>query len=60
MKDFECANGRVYKFPENHCAFCEHCRDIIYDYTNGPYCFLCHFGGDFKTCGKFKEEIEEN
>lgn len=56
-KEFECADGKVYKFPENHCAFCEHCTDVFWDYTNGPYSFLCELGcAGYETCGKFEEE----
>lgn len=25
---------------KNSCVFCEHC-DVFWDYTNGPYLFLC-------------------
>lgn len=27
--------------PEKSCLFCRKCDDIIWDYTNGPYCFFC-------------------
>ena len=27
--------------PINSCYFCQHCTDIWFDYTNGPYMFLC-------------------
>ena len=27
--------------PEKSCLFCRKCNDIIWDYTNGPYCFFC-------------------
>lgn len=27
--------------PERSCLFCRKCDDIIWDYTNGPYCFFC-------------------
>lgn len=57
MKKFKCENGNIYKFPNRHCAFCENCEAIIYDYTHGPYMFLCNLGlGDYKTCKKFKKE----
>lgn len=44
--------------PDNCCLFCEHCTDVFFDYTNGPYMFLCDkgHGGDWNTCGDFKEE----
>jgi hypothetical protein len=27
--------------PVNSCVFCDHCTDIYYDYSNGPYMFVC-------------------
>lgn len=33
--------GGVYNFPTTHCAFCKHCGDLFWDYTNGPYMFMC-------------------
>lgn len=60
LKPFECDNGRVYLFPENHCAFCDNCTDLYFDYTNGPYMFLCNLGcEDYKTCKNFKQEEED-
>lgn len=35
------ATGDVYKFPTTHCAFCKHCTDLFWDYTSGPYMFMC-------------------
>lgn len=56
LKSFKCDNGITYSIPENHCVFCEHCTDIFYDYTNGPYLFFCDIGlDDFNTCNSFKE-----
>lgn len=40
-KSFRLQNGKEYMLPENSCAFCEHCTDVFYDYTNGPYAFKC-------------------
>ena len=59
-KLYECVNGKVYKLPPNHCVFCEHCADLIYDYTNGPYCFFCDLSNEtdcyeYETCGHFKD-----
>ena len=60
-RDFECDNGRIYQFPARHCAFCEHCTHVLYDYSHGPYMFLCDIGAeDYRTCGKFCEEESEN
>lgn len=27
--------------PAKSCVFCDHCTDIYYDYSNGPYIFAC-------------------
>ena len=61
-KEFKCENGKTYLLPENHCAFCEHCADVFYDYTNGPYMFLCNANCvDYKECFRFeKRNICEN
>lgn len=39
---------RVYKSENftirarpNSCFFCDHLTDIFWDYTNGPYMFIC-------------------
>ena len=59
-RDFECDNGRVYRFPARHCAFCRYCTHVLYDYSHGPYLFLCDIGAkDYRTCGKFCEEESE-
>lgn len=39
-KQYECGD-LVYLLPVNHCVFCKHCNDVIYDYMNGPYMFFC-------------------
>ena len=39
-KRYEC-DDQVYLLPVNHCVFCKHCNDVIYDYMNGPYMFFC-------------------
>lgn len=60
MKDFELESqpGKVYKLFDTHCAFCKYCTDIFWDYTNGPYMFLCKFGikSDGSGCEKFIDE----
>lgn len=58
-KEFECENGKTYLLPENHCAFCKHCPDIFFDYTNGPYLFICDLGKEYETCNSFKEVLVE-
>lgn len=42
-RPFRCDNGAVYLMPEKHCVFCEHCTDLLFDYTDGPYMFFAKF-----------------
>ena len=44
--------------PDKHCVFCNHCTDIFWDYTNGPYIVLCdkYHVADYRNCKSFKEE----
>lgn len=41
LKEFQCMNGKTYYAHKNSCLFCNHCSDIIFDFTNGPYMFMC-------------------
>ena len=60
-KPFRCENGKTYSMPENHCVFCKHCDDVFYDYTNGPYMFLCKNNqGNLESCTEFEAEEGEN
>ena len=48
--------------PEKSCLFCRKCEDIIWDYTNGPYCFSCEEdtkSGAIGECDYFEENYEE-
>jgi hypothetical protein len=65
LKIYHCASGKDYELPEKCCAFCKHCTDIFWDYTNGPYMFLCEltppagtatFGDIRVDCKDFIEE----
>lgn len=66
FKLFECANGRTYQAPDKSCCFCKHCTDIFYDFTHGPYLFMCDLERDAEkafenTCANFEEEkLNEN
>lgn len=40
-KEFKGEGYTVMAHPKS-CFFCEHCTDIIYDYSNGPYMFICN------------------
>ena len=64
MKLYKCEFYSVMA-AENSCFFCQHCSDIFFDYTNGPYAFICTEGvptsaGLKGRCNLFKEEKEEN
>lgn len=55
-RPFECENGSVYAMPEKHCVFCRNCTDVFYDYSNGPYMFICELNCDgFENCEKFSD-----
>jgi hypothetical protein len=57
LKELECESGITYMLPKAHCAFCKHCTDLFYDYTNGPYMFICELGHvDYKTCKRHEED----
>lgn len=54
--------GKVYRFPANHCVFCKHCMDFVYD-SGGPYMFFCEFDDDEMsvteqayTCERFEDD----
>lgn len=32
---------KYYICRKNACPVCKHCTDIYWDYTNGPYMFIC-------------------
>ena len=34
------------KCPEKACVFCDHCTDVFWDYTNGPYMVFCDISAD--------------
>lgn len=63
FKPFKCANGIAYYAKEKSCLFCKNCSDIFYDYSNGPYMFICREDretteGMAGTCKWFKGEDE--
>ena len=68
MSDNKCQGGlRKYEcefyttmVPPRHCLFCKHNTDVIWDYTNGPYMFVCDVAestekGDRGECPHFSE-----
>jgi hypothetical protein len=59
MKEYKCEYYSV-QVAENSCFFCQHCTDIFFDYTNGPYMFICDEDADTMKgydgqCKLFKE-----
>lgn len=61
MRIFKCANGIDYNCPDHACVFCDHCKDIFYDFTHGPYMIFCdipdHDIYDGTGCEHFKESF---
>ena len=56
MRAYELENGRVYGMPEEHCVFCTHCTDLLYD-SSGPYCLLCELGKNYNDgCDSFEDD----
>ena len=51
MKLYESENFKCYA-PEDHCLFCDKCKDLFWDYTNGPYLFFCDDGLTYPECRK--------
>lgn len=39
-RTYECDEYKCKAHPRS-CFFCDHCSDIVYDYTHGPYMFGC-------------------
>ena len=63
MRIFKCDNGFDYKCSDHACVFCDHCSEIFYDYTHGPYLILCdipeHDCHDGAGCELFTEVNNE-
>lgn len=58
MKIYRCDNGKYYGGPQRSCLFCNHCTDIFYDCTHGPYMFVCALGLEAsKDCNDFEEDL---
>lgn len=60
---YECEYYKV-TVPDKSCLFCSNCTDVFWDYTNGPYMFLCDVGADTEdgmrgNCISFNEEVDE-
>lgn len=62
LRLYECEYYSV-KAPPTCCLFCMFCSDIFFDYTNGPYMFICDIDDDTKIgvtgkCIQFVEGYE--
>lgn len=61
-REFKGEGYTVLAHPKSY-FFCEHCTDIIYDFSNGPYMVVCNIEFDSDhidmglkgMCDKFKE-----
>lgn len=74
MKNLKEEDARVYEpsdapyrviTKKNTCFFCDHLTDIFWDYSNGPYMFVCDIDEEINdglagNCVKFEETGEEN
>jgi len=48
--------------PARSCLFCGHCTDVLWDFANGPYMFMCDADADTGSgvrgeCAAFSEEV---
>lgn len=64
MRLFSCDNGKTYVVQGNGCLFCDHCTDVFYDFTHGPYMEICGLGlntqeGMAGKCRIFSEGNEQ-
>lgn len=62
LRKYECEYYSLMA-PERCCLFCVSCTDVFFDYTNGPYMFMCERDGDTDegmkgTCRLFIDENE--
>ena len=62
MKQYKCGPF-TYKLDDTACVFCEHCEDVLWDYTNGIYSIFCekgliaNVGNCDGKCSHFKEVV---
>ena len=62
MRRYECEYYSV-DAPARSCLFSAHCTDVFWDYSNGPYMFLCDADADVERgavgeCSVFAEEVD--
>ena len=64
MRLYQLKGGPLIKcFNDKDCLFCEHCTDVFWDYSNGPYMIICDIGEEQYrgNCIYFKEtEVIDN
>lgn len=63
LRRYECEFYTVM-VPPRHCLFCKHNTDVFWDYTNGPYIFICDVSedtgkGDRGKCPHFIEATDD-
>lgn len=50
MREYKCHDpigpGVVVRAPETCCLFCDHCYDVWWDYSHGPYAMFCSIHTD--------------
>lgn len=61
-RQYECKYYKVMA-PTESCYFCKYLTDIFWDYTNGPYGFVCDINakvqdGLIGECEHFEDEGE--
>ena len=64
LRLYECEYYRLMA-PSTCCLFCEFCTDVFFDFTNGPYMFMCARDGDTEAgaageCPLFLDDGETN
>lgn len=62
VREYECDYYTVTA-PAKSCLFCDHCTDIIWDFSHGPYAFMCDTVTDTRKgmsgeCDSFLEDKE--
>ena len=63
LRKYECEHYSVLA-PPTCCLFCNHCTDVFWDHTNGPYLFFCEEKADTTIgakgeCESFEEEVSK-
>ena len=51
--------GASWRCPPKACMFCDHCTDVWWDYTNGPYMVSCDLKLDPNESGGYEGKCEQ-